>query len=109
MTYFWRLHVLPRMKRLKQNLRGEFEDEDLSDWGSNSFRRSWDTLAHKNDLPIDLIERQGRWRTKQRRRNRVSQRMTSLYCDPFPEELLRATRDLGTGPAASNAALKAQT
>ena len=87
------------MLRLQQRLEGGFEDEDLDDWGSNSFRRSWDTLAQKNSVPIDLIERQGRWRTKQRRRNRVSQRMSSLYCDPFPEELLKATKQLGTGPA----------
>ena len=100
MAYFWSKHVLPRMERLQANLLGGLEDEDLTEFGGNSFRRSWTTLTSMKPekVDVDLQERQGRWRLKQRRRDRVSLRMTSLYCDPYPQELLLASINLGSGP-----------
>ena len=66
---------------------------------ANSFRRTWTTLTamSPDKVDTDLQERQGRWRLKQRRRDRVSLRMTSLYCDPYPQELLLASIHLGSG------------
>ena len=99
MAFFWSKHVLPRLVRLQTALLGGLEDEDLSEYGGNSFRRTWTTLTSMKPekVDVDLQERQGRWRTKQRRRDRVSLRMTSLYCDPYPQELLLASINLGSG------------
>ena len=70
---------------------GGLESVDLKDFGSNSFRRTWNTLAANHPDPVseDLRERQGRWR--RRGRSRTLGRMVSLYYDPKPQELLLAT------------------
>ena len=64
---------------------------DLSIYNTNSFRRTWNTLAGQHPDPVseDLRERQGRWR--RRSRSRVLGRMVSLYFAPRPQELLLAT------------------
>ena len=65
--------------------------EELPAYGTNSFRRTWLTLAAQRPDPVsdDLLERQGRWRQKSRKRK--PGRMVSLYRDPKPSELLLAT------------------
>jgi hypothetical protein len=92
MGWFWTTHVLPRMEQLQRELAGGLENVDLDSYGSNSFRRTWNTMAgqHPDPVSIDLRERQARWRTAVRR----SQQMSSLYFDPRPNELLLATYNL---------------
>jgi len=99
MAYFWSTHVLPRLQQLQRERHGGLEDDDLKSYGGNSFRRSWNTWAGTHPEPVssDLRERQGRWRFKQRRRNRVAQGMVGLYFDPPEAELLRATIHMGSG------------
>ena len=94
MSWFWGEQVVPRMRQLqREGLGGLREDEDLSQYGSNSPRRTWNSMAAKHPHPVceDLRERQGRWRKKQRRRQRLALGMASLYNDPDLDELLRAT------------------
>jgi hypothetical protein len=80
------------MEQLQRELAGGLENVDLDSYGSNSFRRTWNTMAgqHPDPVSIDLRERQARWRTAVRR----SQQMSSLYFDPRPNELLLATYNL---------------
>jgi len=94
MGRFWRRHVVPRLEQLqREGLGGLSPESDLEKYGSNSPRRTWDTMAaqHPNPVSEDLRERQGRWRKKQKRRQRVAQGMASLYFEPDLSELLRAT------------------
>ena len=93
MGWFWDEHVLPAMRWLQENDAGGLEGEDLEDYGTNSFRRTWRTLAgdtlHTPEVSEDLCERQGRWRT--RGRGRVLGRMVSVYYAPRRNQLLMAT------------------
>ena len=74
---------------------GEEARRNLALFGSNSFRRSWTTLAssHRGGGVVDehLRDRQGRWRTKSR--TRCLGKMVNVYNDAQPEDLLLATYD----------------
>ena len=91
MSQFWHEQVMPRLVQLKEAKEGGLERTDLDAFGSNSFRRSWLTLArsHPDSVSEDLCERQGRW--KKEVRGHVLGRMVSLYFDPEMRELLLAT------------------
>jgi hypothetical protein len=91
MGAFWQYHILPRFEQLKRERLGGLEDTDLGEFTTNSFRRTWNTLAgeHPDPVSVDLRERQGRWR--KHARSSVLASMTSLYFDPRPNELLLAT------------------
>ena len=94
MGWFWEKHVRPRLEQLRrEGLGGLSADTDLDQFGSNSPRRTWNTMAalHPNPVSEDLRERQGRWRARQKRRQRVRQGMASLYMEPTVKEKLRAT------------------
>jgi hypothetical protein len=94
MAWFWKKHVKTRLIRLREQKRGGLKrNADVSRFGSNSPRRTWRSMAAKRPHPVcdDLCERQARWRTKQRKRQRLSLSMAQLYNDPDVEELLRAT------------------
>jgi hypothetical protein len=94
MNRFWAREVAPRLEQLRgEKLGGLREGDDLSAYGSNSFRRTWDSMAAKapNRVPEDLRERQGRWRNGQRARQRLAKSMVRLYNEPDLQELLRAT------------------
>jgi hypothetical protein len=90
MGWLWDTHILPRLEQLKGELAGGLEGVNLEKYGTNSFRRTWNTLAgqHPDPVSVDLRERQARWRSAGRTRN---QAMASLYFDPRPNELLLAT------------------
>jgi hypothetical protein len=87
----WSEHLLPVMEQLKREGLGGLKNVDLQSFNTNSFRRTWNTLAGQHPDPVseDLRERQGRWRS--RSRSRVLGRMVSLYFAPRPQELLLAT------------------
>ena len=91
MSQFWHEEVVPRLEQLQREKLGGLERVELDKFGTNSFRRTWNTLAGSHPDPVkeDLRERQGRWRGKGT--GRVLGRMVSLYFDPRPNELLRAT------------------
>ena len=88
MGWFWATHIEPRLERLKEEKLGGLEKQDLTEYGTNSFRRTWNTLAGQHPDPVskDLRDRQARWRYQQRRK----EEMASLYFDPRPNELLIA-------------------
>jgi hypothetical protein len=92
MGWLWEEHIVPRLAQLQRELAGGLENVDLDLYGTNSFRRTWNTLAgqHPDPVSVDLRERQARWRSATRR----SQSMASLYFDPRPNELLLATYNL---------------
>ena len=102
MQWFWKTHVQRRLFRLRDlQVGGLSADADIGGYGSNSPRRTWNTMAAAQPNPVskDLRERQGRWRTHQRRR-RANLDMPSLYCDPDLVERLSATyflSDIGEG------------
>ena len=91
MGIFWREEMVPRLEQLQKEQLGGLEGDDLSKYGSNSFRRTWDTLTAELPDPVseDLRERQARWRQKGRARKPGL--MVRLYCDPRPSELLLPT------------------
>ena len=68
-------------------------ESDFDRIGSNSPRRTWNSMAAKHPDPVsaDLRERHGRWREKEKRRQRGPSAMTALYEDPDLEQRLRAT------------------
>ena len=90
MGVFWAAEIRPRLEQLQREGNGGLENEDLSLYGSNSFRRTWTTLALQNPDPVreDLVDRQGRWRKPGRAKG---SRMQAVYNDPRPRELLLAT------------------
>ena len=87
----WSESILPLLEQLKREGLGGLGQTDLTTFNTNSFRRTWNTLAGQHPDPVseDLRERQGRWRS--RSRSRVLGRMVSLYFAPRPQELLLAT------------------
>ena len=89
MTVFWFSHIRPRLEQLQREMLGGLEKVDLSDYASNSFRRTWATLAARHPDPVskDLMDRQGRWASKQAQPSV----MASLYTDPGLGELLLPT------------------
>ena len=93
MGAFWSKEVVPRLEQLQKEKLGGLENEDLSLFGSNSFRRTWATLAASRGgggvVDEHLRARQGRWRTEGR--GRCLGQMVHLYNDPVPEDLLLAT------------------
>lgn len=91
MGRIWHEDMLPALEQLQHEKAGGLEGTDLSAFGSNSFRRTWASLAAQQPDVVsdDLIERQGRWRKKSRKRK--PGRMVSLYRDPKPSELLLAS------------------
>jgi hypothetical protein len=91
MGTFWHQEILPRLEQLQRERLGGLEGVVLGEFTTNSFRRTWNTLAgeHPDPVSVDLRERQGRWR--KHARSRVLGQMTSLYFDPRPNELLLAT------------------
>ena len=94
MKFFWSEHVKPRLEQLQREGNGGLTREcDLEAWGTNSPRRTWNTMAgmHPHPVSVDLRERQGRWRKKQKKRDRVHQEMVSLYFERDIGELLLAT------------------
>lgn len=94
MNWWWTAHVVPRLEQLQQEgLGGLPADADLALYGSNSPRRTWNSMAasHPNPVSVDLRERQGRWRVGEKRKVKERQPMTSLYADPDLYELLLAT------------------
>ena len=94
MQWYWKTHVQRRLFLLREHeLGGLSADSDIGGYGSNSPRRTWNTMAAAQPNPVskDLRERQGRWRTHQRRRQRPNLEMPSLYCDPDLVERLSAT------------------
>jgi hypothetical protein len=89
MGTFWHKHVVPRFQQLmREKLGGLDEAEGIGEYNTNSFRRTWNTLAAEHPDPVseDLRDRQGNWRKNTRKK-----KMTSLYFDPRPAELLLAT------------------
>jgi hypothetical protein len=99
MQWLWQTHVKPRLEQLRREMLGGLPpDADLDRYGTNSPRRTWNTMAacHPNPVSVDLRERQARWRKQQKKRQRLSQPMASLYCDPDIGELLLATYWLST-------------
>ena len=91
MGRFWREEVLCRLEQLQKEQLGGLAMEDLTLYGSNTFRRTWATLAAEgpDEVSEDLRERQARWR--KRSRARKPGLMVRLYRDPRPRELLLAT------------------
>ena len=91
MNNFWEKEILPRLEQLKREKLGGMEGEDLTKYGTNSFRRTWNTLAGDGPDPVseDLRERQARWRKRSRARRPGL--MVRLYRDPNPQELLLAS------------------
>ena len=91
MGTFWHTEIIPRMEQLQREKLGGLEKDDLTAYGTNSFRRTWDTLAaaHPDPVSEDLRERQARWRNQSRARKPGL--MVRLYADPRPRELLLAT------------------
>ena len=90
MGRFWGSEIEPRLHQLlAENLGGLRDAGEIDDFGSNSFRRTWNTLAGSDPDPVssDLRDRQGRWRSQLQ----PSMAMSSLYFDPKPNELLKAT------------------
>ena len=90
MGWLWATYITPAMERLKDEKMGGLERQDLDEYGTNSFRRTWNTLAAggPDRVSKDLRERQARWRYAERKRNMA---MASLYCDPRPSEMLLPT------------------
>jgi hypothetical protein len=86
-----REEMVPRLEQLQKEQLGGLEGDDLSKYGPDSFRRTWDTLTAELPDPVseDLRERQARWRQKGRARKPGL--MVRLYCDPRPSELLLPT------------------
>ena len=93
MGWMWHEHIDPALEQLKRENLGGLEKVDVDIYGTNSFRRTWNTLAGQHPDPVskDLRERQARWRYARR----AADEMTSLYFDPRPAELLLATYWLG--------------
>jgi hypothetical protein len=94
MDWFWSKQVLPRLQRLQQQgLGGLGAEDDLAAYGSNSPRRTWNSMAAKHPNPVseDLRETQGRWRRRQKKRQSVKLGMAQLYHAPDLDERLRAT------------------
>ena len=91
MGRFWKEEMLTRLGQLKAEKLGGLEADDLSEYGTNTFRRTWDTLcaALPDKVEEDLRERQARWRKKSRAKKPGL--MVRLYTDPRPSELLLAT------------------
>ena len=89
MTWLWNEHIAPALHQLQTEGLGGLAGQDLSRYGSNSFRRTWNTMAAALPGPVspDLRDRQARWRFSRRR----AQAMSSLYADPDVDELLLAT------------------
>ena len=89
MGWFWDTHMRPRLEQLKRERMGGLESIDLDKFGTNSFRRTWNTLAGQHPDPVskDLRDRQARWRQSKRSR----EEMSSLYFGPKLDELLLAT------------------
>jgi hypothetical protein len=96
MGYFWAHHVRPMLVELQADGLGGLMGQDLDTYGGNSFRRTWATLAAAlpDRVSPDLMERQGRWRKRQRKRQALSLPMYSWYQDPDIDELLLATHHL---------------
>ena len=97
MSYMWAKHVSPQLEALQRQRQGDLGGACLDDFGGNSFRRTWASLAARGPRKVsrDLMERQGRWRKKMRRKQQLSMPMTSLYVAPIIRELLKASTDLG--------------
>ena len=98
MGWFWNTHILPRLQQLQRERAGGLHpNDDLDEYGSNSFRRTWATMAAAppNRVAGALRDRQGRWRQKAKGR-KAQQEMNELYRDPTFEELLSASRDLSS-------------
>jgi hypothetical protein len=97
MGYMWTAHIRPQLEELQQRGLGDLGGACLDDFGGNSFRRTWASLAARGPkkVSIDLMERQGRWRKKMRRKQQLSMPMTSLYVAPIIRELLKASTNLG--------------
>lgn len=94
MGWFWATHVEPRLRQLQREGHGDLVlESDFDRIGSNSPRRTWNSMAAKHPDPVsaDLRERHGRWREKEKRRQRGPSAMTALYEDPDLEQRLRAT------------------
>lgn len=95
MSWFWSTHVQLRLEQLQRERMGGLKHtEDLSNYGSNSPRRTWNTMAAK--LPESISKaarnRQARWRQGQRKKDwGGDDGMAELYNEPDLEELLRAT------------------
>jgi hypothetical protein len=81
MGYFWTF-VLDELKAAKTERTGGLGSrDDLTKYGGNSFRRTWNTMAAKepNAVPKALRDRHGRWRGQQADRQPVQNEMTELY------------------------------
>ena len=84
-----------RLEQLQRERMGGLKHtEDLSNYGSNSPRRTWNTMAAK--LPESISKaarnRQARWRQGQRKKDwGGDDGMAELYNEPDLEELLRPT------------------
>ena len=81
MGYFWTF-VLDELKAAKTERTGGLGPrDDLTKYGGNSFRRTWNTMAAKepNAVPKALRDRHGRWRGQQADRQPVQNEMTELY------------------------------
>jgi hypothetical protein len=79
------------LEQLQKEQLGGLAMKDLTLYGSNTFRRTWATLAAEgpDEVSEDLRERQARWR--KRSRARKPGLMVRLYRDPRPRELKLAT------------------
>lgn len=95
MSWFWGTHVHTRLEQLqREGLGGLKGTDDLSVYGSNSPRRTWNTMAgkHPNPISVPARNRQARWRLGQRKKDwGGGDGMAGLYFEPDLEELLRAT------------------
>lgn len=94
MKWLWGEHIAPRLRQLHtEGLGGLLQNEDLTRYGTNSFRRTYNTMAASNPNPVSksLLNKQCRWRKKQRKRQMLGQEMAELYFEPDIGEVLRAT------------------
>jgi hypothetical protein len=94
MAGFWKTYVLGLLTRYKeQGLGGLDPDDDLSEFGTNSFRRTWNSMAAKRPNHVDEAGRDehARWRKKLQKRQRVNLGMNQVYNAMDIEEKTRAT------------------
>jgi hypothetical protein len=94
MSGFWKSFVLKHLQRCREEEWGGLDaTDDVKDWGTNSFRRTWNTMASKRPHHVDeeTRDKHGRWRKRQMKRQRINQGMSALYNEQDDQEKTRAT------------------
>jgi integrase len=88
--------VVPRLALLAVRKVAGLDAVDLDDYGPNTCRRTWATLAASTAygaprVDPDLIDRQARWRDAMSTAQKVGKAMRNHYADPAVADLLLAT------------------